>query len=311
MITQAESFFKYFPCSPAYREWGFCVVSAGYGKVPANHPYPPVIHPSHHHFNWEHGRVLDSYTFVYISRGGGLFESEATPRLQVSEGQVLIVFPNTWHRYKPNQETGWDEHWIEFTGNSAENFIGNSQLTPKEPLLTIRNNAKIMHLFLDTISISQHQPHGFEFLLSAQAFSLLTQLMTEKDTQNDDDYEKAQIVRQARLILLSDLDQTIDLKLLAAQLGISYSLFRKTFKTMTGFSPYQYRLDFRLHRASQLLKSRDLQVGQIAEKLGFSSIYHFSELFKKKNGLTPMEFRKQHCALHYGKMNQATQLRKH
>lgn len=301
MTTQAESFFKYLPCSTAYREWGFCVASAGYGKVPPNHPYPPVVHPSHHHFSWDNGRILDSYTFVYISGGGGVFESEATSRLQVSGGQVLIVFPNVWHRYKPNQETGWNEYWIEFTGESAENFIRNSSLSPEEPLLTIRNYDKAANLFMDAVSIAQNQPHGFEYLLSAQAFSLLTLLMAEKDTQNDDDYEKAQVVRQARQILLSDLDKTIDLKLLAVQLGMSYSLFRKTFKTITGFSPYQYRLDFRLHRASQLLKSREMQVGQIAEKLGFNSIYHFSELFKKKNGITPMEFRKQHGSRLHGR----------
>jgi len=292
MISKAESFFKYFLCSPMYRQWGFCVVSSGYSKIPSKHPYPPVVHPEHHNFNWEQGRILNSYTFVYISRGKGVFESTVTGAIPISEGNVFIVFPNVWHRYRPDPNTGWDEYWIEFTGNAADNFIHNCVLDSSTALLSIRNNAKLTNIFLDIIEISQQQPHRFEYMLSSLAFSLLTLLITEKDTQNDEDLEKAEIIRKARQILLADLEIPVDLKQLSSELGMSYSLFRKTFKNITGFSPYQYRLNFRLHRAAQLLKSKDLQVSQIAEKMGFSSIYHFSELFKKKNGVTPLEYRK-------------------
>jgi AraC-like DNA-binding protein len=294
MTDRLETFFRYFPCSEAYRDWGFYVLSSGYSKIPPHHPYPPVVHPDHHHFSWDQGRVLDSFTFVYILRGKGVLESDVTGTIPIVEGNLFIVFPHVRHRYKPNPATGWDEYWIEFAGKAAENFIKNSPLRSDEPVLTVQHSLKITNLFLDIIDISQRQPHGFEYLLSAQAFSLLTAMVAESDTQNDEDREKAEAVRKARQLLLSDLDQTIDLKQLAMELGMSYSLFRKTFKNMTGFSPHQYRLNFRLHRAGQLLKSSSLQVSQIAEMLGFGSIYYFSELFKKKTGNSPIEYRTAH-----------------
>jgi AraC-like DNA-binding protein len=74
---------------------------------------------------------------------------------------------------------------------------------------------------------------------------------------------------------------------------MSYSLFRKTFKEITGLSPHQYRLTIRLHRAERLLRSTNMQISRIAEILGFSSIYYFSELFKKKTGQSPLEYRKE------------------
>lgn len=291
MIHKLETFFRYFPCSGTYRQWGFYVLSSGYSKIPPNHPYPPVVHPEHHNFNWEQGRVLNSFTFVYIPRGKGIFESDKTKPIPISEGTLFIVFPNVWHRYKPDRTTGWDEYWIEFAGDAAEAFVKNSTLQASAPILTVQNITKFVDLFLDIIDISQRQPHGFEYTLSAQTFSLLTSMIIERDTQNNEDRENTEAIRKARQILLADIETPVDLKQLSMRLGMSYSLFRKTFKTITGFSPHQYRLNFRLYRAAQLLKSSDLQVSQIAEKLGFNSIYYFSELFKKKNGISPLDYR--------------------
>ncbi len=297
MTNKLETFFQYFPCSDLLRKWGFYALSAGWSSIPPGHNYPPVAHPENHHFSWEKGRVLDSYTFVYIPRGKGSLETSKTKSIPINEGSVFIIFPHIRHRYRPLTDTGWDEYWIEFAGAAADNFIKNSPLRPQEPVLTVQNTAKITGIFLDIIDTARQQAHGFEYQLASQAFSLLTAMISESDASNIEDKEKAEIIRKARQTLLSDLDKDIDLKELSAELGMSYSLFRKTFRTITGCSPHQYRLNFRLHRAEQMLKSSDLQVSQVAKLLGFSSIYYFSELFKKKTGSSPVEFR----SLHTGK----------
>ncbi|MBN2843459.1 MAG: helix-turn-helix transcriptional regulator [Sedimentisphaerales bacterium] len=292
MIQELETFYKYFLCSDIYKHWGFYVISAGHSKIPPHHKYPPVSHPDHHDFNFQKGRTLDSFTFVFIPQGQGIFDSEAVRSQTISAGNLFIVFPGVWHRYQPLAQTGWEEYWIEFGGNAAENFIKHSQLKPAESVLTIHQPARIMNIFLDILDISQNLPHGFEYLLSSEAFRLLTAVITERDIQSDQDKERTEAIRTARQILLRNLEQDIDLNELAEQVGMSYSLFRKSFKEITGFSPYQYRLNFRLHRAGQLLRTSKLQVSQIAQQLGFTSVYHFSELFKKKNTISPLEYRK-------------------
>lgn len=284
--------FKYFPCNEALRDWGFYVTSTGWSRIPPGHPYPPVEHPGAHNFTLQHGRVLDTFTFVYIPKGRGEFESEVSGKIEIVEGSLFIVFPNVWHRYEPDKKTGWDEYWIEFAGCAAEDFIKKSPLKPSEPLLVIENASKVMDVFMDITAVSDSQPHGFEYLLSSKAYELIALLTAETGLQKHEDREKNEAIRKARRRLIANLEKPVDLKELAMEMGMSYSLFRKAFKEITGFSPHQYRLNFRMHQASRLLVSSNLQISIIAKQLGFRSIYNFSERFKKKTGCSPLEYRK-------------------
>lgn len=298
MTQKAETFFKYFPCSPQSRQRGFYVISCGYSRIPAARPYPPASHPDNHNFTWEKGRVLDSYTFVYIPKGRGLFESRQSGDEQILAGSLFIVFPGVWHRYKPDALTGWDEYWVEFGGAMAENFISKSRLSPDKPVIAISGIAKVMDVFMDIMDTASNEPYGVEYLLAGQAFSLLSLTLADKSAGKNEDREKNEMIKKAKRILIDNLSQQIDLQALAEELGVSYSLFRKTFREVTGFTPHQYRLNFRLRRAGHLLGGGKTPINTIAAQLGFGSIYYFSELFKKKTGLSPLEYRKsQSCVL--------------
>jgi transcriptional regulator GlxA family with amidase domain len=72
---------------------------------------------------------------------------------------------------------------------------------------------------------------------------------------------------------------------------MGYSAFRKAFKRMTGQSPNQYHLNVRLNRAKKLLTSTVLNINEISNHTGFESVYYFSKLFKKKNGVSPRSYR--------------------
>lgn len=292
MIDKTESFFKYFPISKAMQSWGLYVLSSGHSSIDVGHSYPPAVHPHGHDFDWSAGRVLESVTLVYIPRGKGVFESSASGVVDVDSGSLFVVFPGVWHRYKPYINIGWDEYWIEFAGEQTNHFIKNSRLKAQEPVIRINDESKIASMFMDVVDAAKYEPHGFEYLLSAGAFGLLAMLNAEMGIQKDEDIEKSEAIRETRRILMNDLEKQIDLKQLASQVGMSYSLFRKTFKEITGFTPHQYRLNLRLHKAGRLLVFTNLQIGNISDLLGFSSIYYFSELFKKKTGQSPLQYRK-------------------
>ena len=53
--------------------WECTATSVGYERVRPGSPYPPRRHPVDHHFDWEHGRVLAAYQFVYVTDGQGTF----------------------------------------------------------------------------------------------------------------------------------------------------------------------------------------------------------------------------------------------
>ena len=58
-----------------------------------------------------------------------------TGTLAVEPGSVMLLFPGEWHRYRPNQESGWDEYWVSFGGQHiavirSRGFRGRSRPKP-------------------------------------------------------------------------------------------------------------------------------------------------------------------------------------
>lgn len=77
---------------------------------------------------------------------------------------------------------------------------------------------------------------------------------------------------------------------LASQIGISEVYLRKLFLAHYNITPRQHILDIRIRKAKQLLCDTPLTVATIAEKCGFSSVYHFCRMFKQRTGLTPTQY---------------------
>jgi AraC-like DNA-binding protein len=100
------------------------------------------------------------------------------------------------------------------------------------------------------------------------------------------------VIEEVRFMMRQNLSLEINLENLAEQNNVGYSYFRKMFKKFTGVAPGQYHLQLKLMRAKELLISTDKTIKEISHELGFQTIYHFSNLFKKKEGINPSQFRK-------------------
>ena len=79
---------------------------------------------------------------------------------------------------------------------------------------------------------------------------------------------------------------------LAKEAQLSEVYFRKLFKLCYGISPKQYLQQLRIEKAKEILQNSSHSITKIAEKCGYSSVYHFSKIFKEKVGYNPAEYRK-------------------
>ena len=80
---------------------------------------------------------------------------------------------------------------------------------------------------------------------------------------------------------------------LAQLCGISTVYFRKCFEAVCGVSPIRYLHNFRIRKAKDLLFSDYGSISQVAESVGYNSLYHFSKMFKVYTGLSPTQYIKQ------------------
>lgn len=80
--------------------------------------------------------------------------------------------------------------------------------------------------------------------------------------------------------------------LLAEELHYDYSYLSSLFSSVEGVTLEQYIIRQKIERAKELLFYDELNLSEIAIKLGYSSVAHLSSQFKKITGLTPSELKK-------------------
>ncbi|MCX7045450.1 MAG: AraC family transcriptional regulator [Candidatus Sumerlaeota bacterium] len=290
-MKDKKTFFRYLPISARERSWGAYMLDAGYTMVAPGSPYPPYKHPAGHQFTWEKGRTLHAFQFIYITRGQGLFESESGGPQEIKAGDLFVIYPEVWHRYRPSEETGWDEYWVEFDGDYARRLMQREEFTPERPILRIGFHQALLQLFLDAMDILRREPPDYQFLLGALAAQIVAHTLSALKVKQYEGRPVEDAIRQARQILASQSGKELQLEELAAQLGLSYSSFRRLFKAQTGFSPRQFALQVKLNRARDLLARAETPVYLVAEESGFESVFYFSKYFKEKTGMTPTEYR--------------------
>ncbi|WP_282135199.1 AraC family transcriptional regulator [Seonamhaeicola maritimus] len=272
------------------KKWGFYVNSLGRTVIEKNTTYPSKDHPDSYVFTWEKGRVLDEFHLVLITKGEGTFESKTTGKTKISDGDVFLLFPGVWHRYKPNKRTGWTERWVGFSGTIANQFLLNGFFSPENPLISKCNKPNILNHFNTLFKLFDEEPFGFQRLASGVCLQLMAELHNVKNAGNNIENLNSMVSR-AKGIMYKNIDQSIDLANMASDLGVSYSKFRLDFKTQTGVSPLQYYLLLKIEKSKELLLNTKMTQKEIAYKLGFESYYYFNRLFKRKTGLAPGKFR--------------------
>ncbi len=83
---------------------------------------------------------------------------------------------------------------------------------------------------------------------------------------------------------------------LAQSTGTSPDNFIRTFRRWMGSTPARYLTAVRLRESCQRLSYTDDTIEAIAAAFGFTDRFHFSRVFKKHTGITPVRYRKLHAA---------------
>ena len=291
MHVVKNTFFRYLPVSEGDKLWGLYVLTAGYIWSEAHQDYPLARHPNGYHYQWKQGRILQEFQIVYVTRGEGVFESEAAGKRLIKAGDAFVVFPGVWHRYGPKPEKGWDECWLGFDGEIARNLLRAGCFSPKEPVFSLGLSESWQESFGRVIEVIELEPLGHAQILAGLAFQILARLhVAGRAEKIGGDFNQA-VIQKAKYLIMERLASKIDWESLALDLHVSYSVLRHAFRQHTGFSMYQYQIQLRLNKAKGLLNGTTQSVKEVACQVGFECQYHFSHLFKRKTGLSPKSWR--------------------
>ena len=269
----------------------FRVLSLGYNKCEAKLDYTGFLrrHPSNHRFSETKGRTLESLVVVRIVSGHGSFRSEPSGEMPVPANSVFFVFPGVNHYYRYDDETGWDEEWLELDPTEVLPILAAAGITPKSPLRTFSSSTALADAFQNLLDASHVNGIGAEIRVDALAHLVVAEAVAA--WRKGADVEDGQVVERMRQALVADVGEPTLVRDAARRAGKSVSRMRDLFRQATGLSPKKYQMRARLVRAGKLLRETDLPIGTIAGQTGFESIFAFSKRFKKLLGCSPSEYR--------------------
>lgn len=85
--------------------------------------------------------------------------------------------------------------------------------------------------------------------------------------------------------------EALTLEQLAEESHMNKYYLSHAFKREYGVPPINYMITKRIEESKYLLAETDLSMSQIAQLLGFSSLSYFSQVFRRTQAVTPMEYR--------------------
>ena len=286
-----EGYYKYFPVSDQDIDWGLHILDCGSVHIQAGSKVPNSNHPNQYQLSWEKGRVLHEYQLIYLVEGTGVFESTISGPVILNKDSIILLFPEIWHRYKPDNHNIWNTYWIGFNGKIADSIIPKLGITKENPVKPIGYHEQLINIFMEMINIGQREFSGYQQVLAGETLRLLGWIHALAKKSEFKETNIDNVIQQAKLQLMQ-LEENQGIEKIADELNLGYSKFRKLFKDYTGMSPGQFRMQHKLKKAAEMLIEDDFSIKEIAIILGFESTQYFSRIFKQKTGKTPGNYRR-------------------
>src|SRR5450432_2026260 len=101
---------------------------------------------------------------------------------------------------------------------------------------------------------------------------------------------KSSIIQFIQGIEAEELNKKLSV-LLSEKLKMDYHHISSLFSSIEGVTIEKYVILQLIEKAKELLMYAELSLSEIADKLGYSSVQHLSQQFKKTTGLTPSHFK--------------------
>ncbi|BCS84820.1 transcriptional regulator [Prevotella herbatica] len=284
--------FKYLVTDTKDLLWGLNVDTVGYEENLPGEDYPTHGHADGFYFNVAKGRILQEYQMLYVKEGGGAFKSHSVGEVELRSGDIFLLFPDEWHSYRPNDNTGWKCYWLGFKGRNMDDRVNAGFLSPEHPIYHVGYSSEIIRMLDMALHVADEEAiHSQQVLAGITNYLIGLMYSLESSNQLQQNFVHTDIVNRARQMIRETLEDGTTIQEIAVRLGMSYSNFRKIFKEFTGFSPSMYQQDLKLQRAKDLLATTDMTIKEIAYQLNFESPDYFSSKFRLKTGLKPSEFR--------------------
>lgn len=221
------------------------------------------------------------------------FENE---NLRLSKNDIVIIKPNVKHRFLvpatckacKRVNIAMSSHPLD--SSEIGSFFASTLSTYSQDFLLLEQDAIIEELMAHIVRELSRQRWGYNIIVKSELSSLMILLLRSiRRTTRSHNLTYAQ---QARSLIDAAPAENWTPALLARQLNISASYLMHIFHAEYDITLMRYLERCRLELAKKLLSDTQKSIFDISADVGFSTLQHFSYVFKKNVGLSPTRYRR-------------------
>ena len=236
--------------------------------------------------------------------------------------RVLLVDDEIIIRRGFRQLFDWEAHDCEVVGEAADGMEALSQIDSLNPDIVIMDiNIPIMNgIKVIQLSRMKHPETAFiivsgydDFAYCREALrlqitdyilkpvdyeefgacidNLKIALFQQKSSEETEGGEERIINKIVRFVQ-NHLAEEISLSVLAEEFHFSTQYVSQLFKNEIGVNFLTYLTNIRMEKAKKLLLSTDLPIAEVSEQTGYGDYRVFTKVFKKSEGVTPTQYRR-------------------
>ena len=200
------------------------------------------------------------------------------------EGDSYFLQCGKDHDYCSDKDFPWKKYFINVRGSLLENMTESYGLKGVYHYKGLNLKEELCSI----ISLASDKENDF----SDEIIGILNSMFLKMHKFLKNGQQQLTVAEKMKNFLSMHAEEKFRMKDLCAYLSLSESGCTRAFKSAYGITPYAYFIGKKLSLAKSLLINTNLSVKQIAYKLSFADEYYFSNVFKKKEGISPTEFRK-------------------
>ena len=236
--------------------------------------------------------------FIVSGRGQFLIQNQVFP---VGVNNLVIINPNVAHtedslNAQPLEYIVLGIEGIELatTENSNGQFCILDHLESVEFSSCLRNILREMEL----------KNTGYEDICQAYMEILIIRLMRTTSLSVQSGPQTVSGNRQCAFVrryIDLHFKEPLTQEQLSGEAHMNKYYLSHAFKREYGVSPINYMISRRIEESKYLLAETDLSLSHIAQLLGFSSLSYFSQVFRRTQDISPMEYRQSTRGLRFDK----------
>ncbi|MDQ0258003.1 AraC-like DNA-binding protein [Evansella vedderi] len=253
-------------------------------------------------------RVFHIFDLIYVIKGT-LYIEDAGEKCCLNKGNYIILPPERKHGGYEECKEETIYYWIHFSLANHFNLVNKRELdwsnillkdsTMNEPAQfqlnipcfgSLNNQARVEETFEQIIQMNEGNTPSEKMKVQLLFNDLVILLQQEAI----DLPSSAQTVANEAVQYIKDNYEVegFTVKKMAQALLYHPDYLTRSMKKVFGVTPIQYLHNYRLTVAKRRLVEEHIDLSTIAGECGFSDVSYFSRVFKKKEGVTPGEYRR-------------------